>query len=752
MNNTNNSFSIFLNIVLGLLFLGSLVFTYFFGNFDGISLKDLNANYRLKSELSFADLPKNIQTKYISRNKIENRSVSNASITKAFDNEGNPLVIEAEDIDDFREIVKSLQDRVVFLEKENIFLSNDKEELLKIVQHEKAKNNTDQKTLLTNNLEKINEAEQQHYKNISELTQKINDLQRENIRLSQQINGKNDLSKLEIDKLKTKIEDEKKLAKKHELEVIEANKLKFSAISNENKLLHVKLKEINNTLKEQRSSRIVDIGKKDQQITLLQNKINELMVEKNVILTKKSQAILELEKANSKKLEEFDDIIKNSGAQKEAIKEEYKKTIKKLELKYKKIIEDQKVAIATIEQKLEKQKENTSMILENAEKEILLQGKKFNEESKKIIQTYGTKLEKIKNDNSNLSNQVNQLLSENKNLLSTLETQKVATYKSNDTILQLQDKINVLENKEKNVDTEVNELVKINEEKHNKNYKILNQRIANLEKDIKFKQKENNSLLKKLTNEKTDLHTQLNDLISENNKKSENISDLQNTIASITKKKNELELNEHEKLLKIRKSFDELQTSVLKREKEYEILIQELKEKVVAKDNEVISKDKNKLDEYVREITSLKNTIKTLSEKGKTTVPISDKKRKLERIGKVECDDMNSGNFKISSTCKAKVSKFLSNYDTSNYFEVIPIVGTGGFASLNLIKRKSKLGIEDKEIERLTKLANLGLGKHRAKEGGWLIREKFGDNAKISYTVYNIEAKNKRGFVIRVYR
>ena len=45
MPNSNNSFSIFLNIVLGLLFAGSVIFSYFFGNFGGISLKELNGNY-----------------------------------------------------------------------------------------------------------------------------------------------------------------------------------------------------------------------------------------------------------------------------------------------------------------------------------------------------------------------------------------------------------------------------------------------------------------------------------------------------------------------------------------------------------------------------------------------------------------------------------------------------------------------------------------------------------------------------------
>jgi len=52
--------------------------------------------------------------------------------------------------------------------------------------------------LLKQNMQQINDTEQQHYKNISELTKKINDLQRENIKISEDNN-------IEIIALKAKI-------------------------------------------------------------------------------------------------------------------------------------------------------------------------------------------------------------------------------------------------------------------------------------------------------------------------------------------------------------------------------------------------------------------------------------------------------------------------------------------------------------------------------------------------------------------
>ncbi|HIP45856.1 MAG TPA: hypothetical protein EYG93_11155 [Sulfurospirillum arcachonense] len=670
----NNSFFVFLSIVLGLLFAGSIAFSYFFGNFGGISLKELNSTYLLKNELRFSDLSDVLQKRYINRDKSNSR-IKETKVTRIFDDEGNPLI---EDMGELSEIVQSLQNKVSFLERENIIISTDKNELLKIVEHEKSKNSIEQKTLLSNNLEKINEAEQQHYQNISELTKKINDLHRENIYLSQQLNQKDDSNKDKITLLKQQIEDEKKSSKQREVELDKIYKIKSASLVNENKLLKGQFAEVNSALQSQRSYTILEIGKKDQKITMLQNKINEMMIERNTILTKNSQAILQIERDNSKKLQEFNDIVKNSSSEKEAKIEELMTKIDDLNSKI--------------------------LLLENSEKRVK----------------------------------------------SELDSSRITISSDKDKIFQLQDKIKVLERGERVLDDEVNEIVLINEEKHNKNYKILNEKIATIEMVIKSKQNEYEKVLLSLSGEKTELINKLSNTLQDNSKKNKQIKELKKEIDNIEKKKNELELSENEKLAKIRKSFDDLKLSISLREKEYQKARNELKADVSKKKSELQlrDKDKEKLEKYIREITSLKKTLKEI-ESGER---VSKASNKLQKLGKVECGDMVSGNFKISSTCKAKVNKFLAQYDETNYFEVIPIVGTGGFASLSKVQRDGRLGIPDSEIKRLTRLSNIGLGRDRTKEGDWLIRDKFGDDVKISYTVYSIEATNKRGFVIRAYR
>lgn len=742
----NNSFLIFLNIMLALLFIGSLVFSYFFGNFGGISLKELNSGYLLKKELRFLDLPQEVQKKYINRDKSSSQ-IKETKIARVFDDEGNPLV---EDMGELREVVTTLQERVAYLERENIIIETDKSELLKIVEHEKSKNSMEQKSLLSNNLEKINEAEQQHYKNISELTQKINDLHRENINLSQQLNQKEDNNRDKITLVKKQVEDEKKLYKQREMELADTYKSKSTSLNNENKSLKNKSEELNNELQSQRSIMVLELGKKDQKITLLQNKVNEMMIEKNSILTKNSQTVLQIERENSKKLQEFNNIVKNSSSEKEAIKEEYQKTLKRVKDKQNIILETQKNEIQMLTQKLAHEKQNILTMLTNSENALLKKDEESKIEIKNLTKKNKSRVNTLIEKIDDLNTQIITLEKSKKKVQSQLTSSDIVLATNRDRILQLQDKIKVLEKGERVLDEEVDELILKNEEKHNKNYKILNEKISKIEMKIKEEQKENIKTVATLDVEKTELINKLSNTLKENSKKDDEISKLKKDIKTVENKKSELELSEHDKLSKIRESFDELKASISLREKEYQKAKNELKADVIKKDEELQlrEKDKEKLGKYIREITSLKKTLKEF-ENGKKIVKISNK---LQKLGKVECGDMVSGNFAISSTCKTKVDKFLAQYDNTNYFEVIPIVGTGGFASLSKVQRDGRLGISDSEIKRLTRLSNIGLGRDRAKEGGWLIRDKFGDDVKISYTVYSIEAKNKRGFVIRAYR
>ncbi len=674
----NNSFFIFLSIILGLLFAGSVVFSYMLGNFGGISLKELNSAYLLKKELSFSDLPVETQKRYVDRDESDFK-LKETEITRVFDDEGNPLV---EDIGELRELVSSLRSRVAFLERENFVVETDKNELLKMVEHEKSQNSIEQKTLLSNNLEKINEAEQQHYKNISELTVKINNLYKENINLSQQLNQKEDGNKEEKASAQKQIEDEKKLSKQYGLDLEKTYNIKYASLNSENRSLKNQYENKNSALRSQRSTTVLALGRKDQKITLLQNKINKMMVEKNIILTKHSQEILQIQRQNSKKLKEFNDIVKSNSSEKELIKEGYRKTLKRSQKKQNSILEKQKNEIQILTKKLAKEKHNSMAVSANSKKNILKMDMLVEKKIKTITQKSLSELEKLIKMNEDLSTKLAYLERSEKEAKSQLNTDKISYSLDKDKILQLQDKIKMLEKDEKSVDDEVNEQVELNEKKHNKNYKILNEKISALELIEDSKQNKNTEVISKLSSEKTKLTDQLSGSLSINRKKEKEIKKL--------------------------------------------------------------TKDALKREKFISDMINLQQ-----SESKKR---VSKPSNKLEKLGKVECDDMVSGNFKISSTCKAKVDKFLAQYDETDYFEVIPIVGTGGFATLEKVQRDGRLGISDSEIQRLTRLSNIGLARDRAKEGGWLIRDRFGDDVKISYAVYSIEAKDKRGFVIRAYR
>lgn len=188
--------------------------------------------------------------------------------------------------------------------------------------------------------------------------------------------------------------------------------------------------------------------------------------------------------------------------------------------------------------------------------------------------------------------------------------------------------------------------------------------------------------------------------------------------------------------------------------------------KIIALEKELKQKESalaQSQEELNKRIASSEQTIKTLNEKiklletaapkvatAKVPATPAPKGQKLTMIDKVTCTDMGTGVNAISETCKKEVQTFLAKYDSSYFFEVAPIVDNGGFASLKLIKSK-KVGVEDTEIDRISGLANIGLGKARAKAGGELVETYVGEGAKISYALSNIEQDKARGFQIRVY-
>lgn len=763
----NNSFPVFLNIVLSLVLLGSLAFSYFFGNFGGIGLKELNNNYILKDDLKFKDIPTVIKDEYVRKDAITLKPKSHKGLEKVFDKDGNPIQEVDGSVEDLQGLIKSLQERVVYLEQENMLLSNDKNELLKIVQTQKSDQKQEESNLVTKNLEKINEAEKQHYKNISELTMKINDLQRDNIALTQTINTNKENYEQSIASLKQQIEDAKNKATITSNQALKEQIKKYEDLMSLNKTYETKIEDLGTLLKSQNDETIMQNAKYQKQIQGLQNKINALIVEKNTLLTQHSQSIMDLEKQSSQKLSKIEQSVKNYQDEKKNIQSKYESLIAQNEKKFNKNLQALQKENSDLKEQVQKLNQNNVMILEKSENNLNAK----EDEYKKLLQSAQDKFNK---DVTSL-NEKNSILTKNleikestvKSLQIQLQNQKNKSQKDTDTILQLNDKISSLTQKSKNIDDEITKQVQENEEKHNKNYKFLNKQIADLELHLKnlkseqqvTEQKNKSEYVNKLKEEQNKyklVQKQLENIQQDKKELADKFSAIESKYTSLVAQNNTLTSNESQKILTLRKSFEELQKTVAQKEKEYAKNLQNLKNKIeeyeplVAQSKE----DKKTIAQYEEKLNTLQKTLKTVEGQivSSNTVPISDKKRKLALLGQVECNDMNFGNFKISSTCKQKVNTFLAQFDASNYFEVIPIVGKGGFSSLNKLRDNKSANIDENEIDRLTELANLGLGKHRAKEGGWLIREKFGESAKISYTVYNIEADNKRGFVIKVYR
>lgn len=155
-----NSLSILLNILLGFIIIVGVILCL-----KKDSLNDTTSNK--KSNPILRDLPKKKQGKQVKK-------------------------------DNSQKIIKELKSNILIIQNDNMQLSNDKEDLKKIIQNLKKQFKKQRNRILQQNIERINETEMQHYKNISELRAKINELQKENIKLLEK-------NSIEIIALKAKI-------------------------------------------------------------------------------------------------------------------------------------------------------------------------------------------------------------------------------------------------------------------------------------------------------------------------------------------------------------------------------------------------------------------------------------------------------------------------------------------------------------------------------------------------------------------
>lgn len=982
-----------------LLLIGGIILGYMYAN------KTISSTKMSKTK-RFEDLPKKIKMQYVRREDVADLSTYMAT------NKSQMILTNDEPIEGSNEElqaqIRALREKNQALYQDNVNLSDKSWELAQKLQDQKRSISDEKRKLRAKNIETINEAEQQHYKNVNDLTKRINDLQQEAIG-----NTKNYES--EIIKLEDEVERLKQALQKRDFEINEEisvatkkERISNSTLAEKNRYLIKQISTMKDKLQKQMDENAKNMKSKKDIIAMLKERINERDAQANIMLTKHTKEILQMEQKNASVLREL------------------RQTISKLQTNHKEEItqKNQELANLIIKQKQEIQSLNKIIDSKDTQVEKFEISKQKDQQlSLDTIASLQVQVQTLSNEKETLQEQLKELelqlsgVQENKGLeyanmlkevKQSLKTERENAQKNIEKleyrVLEAADIIDKLRLENTTLSTQLdgyknriqNQMSKSkyeeSEKKHAQNYKILNEKIANLENDRKKIFQEANLQIKQMEQAIKDKSEQID---NDDKKRDKKIASMQNTIDNLTKQNNQLkstttayseklenELNitnsklqnrdqevkeaivrvenleaktqklqnlnikltqendllkrgnsekiglyekkynqAHEKLTiseekiadldkinldlktqndkltkenqgyknssdneinrikmryknandtlkdtqnkimqlkdqvaylqkensSINKENDTLRSGKEKNKQSYEdrlnvakktleltskkaddlnaqnmslkgdIAVLEKKNRDLIAENSALEQDKssdnqslNKLQDALNdlrnrraEIMALKNDVQELKNKNELlqnqsdtlktiqnektnsdelqkelaklkdensilkdknsmlklqndSIKNSSKKRsyqsvkKLELVDTIKCDDMPKGTNNATAKCKKRVKKFLNQFNAGYFYEVVPIVDNGGFASLKKVQR-SKIGVANSEIERLTRLSNIGLGKDRARSGGNLIKDKFGDLARISYSNGNMDIPKKRGFVIRVY-
>ncbi|MGH1600129.1 hypothetical protein ACRAOJ_01440 [Campylobacter majalis] len=120
--------------------------------------------------------------------------------------------------------------------------------------------------------------------------------------------------------------------------------------------------------------------------------------------------------------------------------------------------------------------------------------------------------------------------------------------------------------------------------------------------------------------------------------------------------------------------------------------------------------------------------------------------KKVVFVSQIECINIDKDT--ITTTCKNRVEQFLARYNANYLYEITAIVDGRGYALPYEISSK----ISKSELDRLNNYVDYGVGTQRASMAAQLIRDEYGDFARISFNQNVIKRANSRGFIIKAYR
>lgn len=666
MQKNSISFSQLLNLAFGIIIITGGFASYYYGNFGGVSFKELKMGYISKEALKFNDLPASVQTRYINKDAMIEQSKDGSLLEDEYiDDEGKPIAEADVTVRDLKRMVKKLQKTLLFLQHDNLLISNDKNDLLKKIEDINTEREEEKNALSNKNLEKINEAEQQHYKNISDLTMKINELQKENVVIAQRANIESNTLKNQIEELKAQAIDALDKKRDEIKKAREEEQFKLIDYKDKIKLLNDQIALLNDQIKTNNESSSSAINRKSEEITKLKEDIVLASNEKNDILTKNAKAMVELERKHNEEIAK------------------YTKTIELLKADTEKLIAANRADLAKMDE------ENTQKILQEQEKtkaanSELASAKKHIDalmlENEKDFNKFRTYLE----DEKKLNNELN---AANKQLEASIET---AEKKSNSAILALNEtlakkeafvqdltqKITSLQNEKLNFDAEVKKKIEENDRIHNKNYKLFNEKIAGFEaskremldkldkqlSEYKNGAKENYDKMQFHVNELTRVNTDLKQKVDTKEKE---IKELSTQLLTLNDAQQKAKLAQESKLSEVRSAFNELSADVKQRDAENLAKMSALEKELKMKEATLASLKKEetlkaaslakesrdtelKLQALKDELTRKEEAIKTLHVKAKeletnqsiqSNKQIEDLKAKLALIEKNKIKD-----------------------------------------------------------------------------------------------------------------
>ena len=713
--------------------------------------------------INFDDLPEEEKQRYVSKDDLYEYGgyITPKSYMQNFVDDKDLNL--SDNVKELQEQVRELSKKNEILAADNVDMSEKNLDFISKISEMKRNIENEKNEIVEKNQKALGELEAQHFENIQALTKRLNEAQADMIESSKAYEKKiidlenaiNDARNGDESKLKDAEAGFNKFK-----ESFEAN---YTALKEQNNELNATLAQKEALIKEyEKAQSEKDRGEK-KEILLLKEEIERVKndantqkfsyekeinalndgfeTQKSVMedeLSKKANKIIDLQEALESnktalkdRIYELEEIKKNLNS-KDLMAQSYNGKNLELnaslaalhksfdDLKQKSLKSEQENKLANenisslkkeleranaINKKLEKQKLDANSTLNELSKKLSLseESLKKSQEELKALDTKTTKFIKTLFDQNQTISLQSQKLGSNegelKNLSAKLDLKdaKIKELEENvtKTSQMLLSKQNELETQKRTLKIDM------------QNYEILRQQI--------------NMLQKKIVDTST--------FLTDNNKSGgKNLLSLQNELENAKQK-----LNESNKTIeRLNSKINELSSTTHKSGGgSVNAQIIELQ-----KD---IEQNLNRQDELENENVNLKNILQA------TTKP--ETPTKLVLISSIECDDMDAKD-KVSIMCKNRVSEFLQRFNSNYMYEIIPIVDKKNF----VIPSNVAQNIKKDDLGKLNNYVNYGVGKERAKAAAELIKEEFGDFARISFSSEVIVKDVTRGFIIKVYR